>query len=186
MKASVLVVATSLVLAESGTLAIGQTVPHTPGQAKLALTVEIAATTDDGDPAALRVTLTNNGNTAVTMPLPSPACSPDNGVGVRATWISDDNPGKGAGIGGGCGSSDGRTLMQRVERNWICLRPGEYMTTTLSLRGQINSFGPGILEYWVEYTPPQATQAEISSLFESGYVIPTEALQSQHQSFRIH
>ncbi len=184
MKASVLVVATSLVLVESGMLAIGQTVPHTPVLAKLALTVEIAATTDDGNPAALRVTLTNDGNTAVTMPVLSAGCSPDNGVKTSVRWIPDD-PSTGGGIGGGCYGLPGRPLPQRVEKDWICLHPGEYMTTTLSLRGAINSFGPGTLEYWVEYTPPQATQAQIFSLLESGYAIPTEALQSQHQSFRI-
>lgn len=186
MKGS-LPIAVSIILACSACMPMrGQSATKesiTPPQ--LTLTAEIAATTDDGNPAALRVTLTNNGNTAVTLPVLSSACSPTNGVTVAVKWIPDD-PTRGGGGGGGCAGSPRRSLAQRVEQGWIRLHPGEYMTTTLSLRDEINSFGgPGTLEYWVEYTPPQATRVEISSLLESGYIIPTEKLQTQHQCFRI-
>ena len=178
--------ALAVILMDPGSLAISQAALPEPAPAQLELTSEVAATTVDGYPAALRATLKNVGNGDVYMPLPSPGCIPDNGLNLRARWIPDDDPSKGEGIGGGCGSSDGKTLRQRVEENWIRLRPGEYMTTTLSLRGEINSLGPGTLEYWVEYTSPQATREEIADLHQSGYVIPTEKLQTQHQSFKIH
>lgn len=157
-----------------------------PNPAHMKLSAEVAATTDDGYPAVLRVTLKNVGNLAVDMPVLSGSCSPDHGVEIRMTWALDDleNPG-GGGIGGGCYGGDGSTVVERVRNEWIRLRPGEFMTTSLNIRAQLNNFKPATVEFWVEYDPPNATPKEVDELLESGFVIPTEKLATEHWSFTL-
>jgi hypothetical protein len=155
--------------------------------AKLELSVEIATTDDDGSPSALRITIRNVGSVPVDMPVLHERCSPDNGgFHIQSSW-SPDNPGPGIGSGYGCGSSGLQSLMYRILHDWIRLRPGESMTQTepvqwTAYRGD----GPGTVDCWVDYTPPAATDQEIASLQQAGYIIPTEKLETQHSSFRMH
>ncbi len=154
-----------------------------PSAAQLELSAEIAATTDEGYPAALRVTLKNIGNVAVTTPLLGSGCHPDNGVRIERFWTSVDDQ-RGIGGGGGCGISDQPSLDERVRKMWIHLAPGEFMTATLRLDAPDRK--PGFVEYWVEFTPPDATAGEVEHLLEAGFVIPTDKLATEHRSFRVY
>jgi hypothetical protein len=58
------------------------------------------------------------------------------------------------------------------------------MTKTLQLDPE--SRDEGTIEYWVEYTPPDATARELEELLQSGFIIPTEKLATEHRSFMIH
>jgi hypothetical protein len=151
--------------------------------AQLELTSEIAATTDGGYPAALRVMVKNVGSTTVTMPVLGSGCHPDNGVAIESFWMSTDEH-RGIGGGGGCAVGDQPALAKRARTLWIKLRPGEYMTTMLHVTWAGSE--AGMVEYWVEYLPPDATSREIGELAQEGYVIPTEKLQTEHRSFEIH
>ena len=151
--------------------------------AQLELTTEVAASTAEGYPAALRVTLRNVGNLAVTMPLLGSDCHPENGVQLVSFWLSvDEKSGTGGGIG--CGMSDRPTLQARVRSQWIQLAPGEFMTTML--RVETPKTLPGTVEYWVEYIPPDATARERADLLQAGYLIPSDKLQTEHRTFAIH
>lgn len=57
------------------------------------------------------------------------------------------------------------------------------MTITEAIRELGYPAEGGAIEYWVEYTPPDATQQEIEDLLQSGFVVPTERLETQHRSF---
>lgn len=154
-----------------------------PGLAQLELSIEVAATTDEGYPAALRVTVKNVGTLAVTMPVLGRGCHPDNGVHLESFWTSVDEK-SGRGWGGGCATSDMPSLASRVKSDWVWLEPGEFMTTTLRL--DLAGEKSGTVEYWVEYDPPDATVREIDDLLQAGYVIPTEKLATEHRRFQIH
>jgi hypothetical protein len=78
---------------------------NAPALAQLELTAEVAATTDQGYPSALRVTLRNVVNRTVTMPVMGGDCHPDNGVRSESFWMSIDEQSGMAG-GGGCGITD--------------------------------------------------------------------------------
>lgn len=151
--------------------------------AQLELTAEVAASTAEGYPAALRVTLRNVGILSVTMPLLGTGCHPDNGLQLESGWMSIDEK-RGIGGGVGCGMGDRPPLQKRVESEWIRLAPGEFMTTML--RMEIPSRQPGTIEYWAQYTPPDATERERAALLRAGYLIPTEKLQTEHRAFAIH
>jgi len=149
--------------------------------------MEIAATDDDGNPSALRVTVTNVGDVPADMPILSQGCAPDNGIRLQSTWIPDEPSGRGYGSGYGCGIVDGPGLIYRVEHDWVRLRPGEFMTDTERLVwDRRDEEGRGTVEYWVEYTPPAVTTKEAANLLQSGYVIPAEKLETPHASFRVH
>lgn len=152
--------------------------------AQLELTAEIAATTDDGIPTALRITIKNVGNVTVDMPVIGDSCHPSGGISVESFWLSKAD-GTGMGSGHGCGITDLPPLMQRVKEDWNRLRPGEFVVTTENLRPIFHDLKPGTVEYWVEYIPPDATKEEILALQQEGYVIPTEKLATPHMSFDI-
>ncbi len=155
-----------------------------PSLAQLELTAEIAATTDDGLPAALRITIKNAGSLVVDMPLSPFSCYPSGGVSVEFFWHSNqDNTGEVHGHG--CGGGKSQPLTERVPEDWIRLRPGEFVTSTENLRSLFRNLKPGVVEYWVEYTPPDATPKEILALQELGYIIPTENLATAHKHFDI-
>jgi hypothetical protein len=155
---------------------IGQ--PKTPkpeSPAKLELSFEVATTGDDGYPSALRITISNVRGVAVDMPVLPQACLPDNGFRVEEAWTPDEPTGHGFGSGFGCGMEFGPNLPDRIEHEWVRLRPGESMTTTTRLRfARRDRDGPGTEEYWVEYTPPALRPEEIARLSQAGYVIPVE------------
>jgi hypothetical protein len=180
----------ALVLALTGLMACGSACAQgkpakAESLAKLELSVEVATTDDDGYPSALRITITNVGGVPVDMPVLKPDCSPDNGFHIETSWRPDDgHPGVGSGYG--CGSSDRPTLMYRIQHDWVRLRPGEFMTESEHVEwSNYAKDGPGSLEYWVEYYPPSVSGQEIASLFQKGYVIPTETLETRHASFHL-
>ena len=156
--------------------------PRSP--AELGLTAEVATTTDDGYPSTLRVTLKNVGGATVDMPMLAQGCSPDNGERLVVSWTSDDSS-LDSGSGMSCGMSDQGSLMTRLKRDWIRLRPGESMTVTERIRGKYDETKRGTVHYQVEYDPPRATNADLAQVFSAGFVIPTEKLTTTEQSFRI-
>lgn len=151
--------------------------------AHLELTAEAATSTDEGYPSSLRVTLRNVGNLVVTLPVLGGDCHPDNGVKVESFWTSMDEQ-SGVFGGGACGISDQPSLIERARNAWVRLAPGEFMTTMLHLDPPKKE--AGTTEYWVQYTPPDATPREIEELIQAGLVIPTENLATEHRSFMIH
>jgi hypothetical protein len=185
MKGTLPIAALIAVVCAAGQCASGQPEPKkslTPAQ--LELTAEVAATTDDGYPAALRVTIKNVGTVDVDMPVLGLQCLPDSVVTISVIWTPNDRSNGGNGGGGGCWGH-AAPFKIRVENEWVRLRPGEYLTTREGIRDKIRSFGPGTVEYWVEYKPPKATPAEIAELLQAGYIIPTETLHTEHQSFTL-
>jgi len=174
-----------LVIVLSMGSAIGSRAEHKKPatMAYLALSAEVATTSDEGYPVALRVTVKNVGNLIVTMPMLSSDCYPENGLTLESGWTSPDGK-NGSGGGSGCGISDQPTLLERVRSKWIRLAPGEFMTTMLRLSAPTKK--PGTIEYWVEYTPPAATSGEIEELMRVGYAIPTDKLTTEPQQFVIH
>ena len=184
MRSSFCVASTLVLAVGAGIGADSQSAGKKPlSLAHLELTAEVAATTDEGYPSALRVTVRNVGNLVVTMPILGGDCHPDNGVKVESFWISIDEQ-SGTGGGGGCGISDQPSLLARARQKWIRLAPGEFMTTMLQLDAP--NKGAGTLEYWVEYTPPDATAREVDDLMQAGIVVPTEKLTTEHRTFMIH
>jgi len=155
--------------------------------ARLELSMEIATTNEDGYPSSLRITVKNVGGIPVDMPVPKQECSPDKGLRIQTNWVPDEPTNHGFGSGWGCGMGDQPSLLFRVQHTWVRLRPGESMTDTERLTWSNGGENvPGSVEYWVEYTPPDATPAEVAGLLEEGYVIPTEKLTTEHASFHVH
>ena len=67
--------------------------------AHLDLLTEVAATTEEGAPAALRIILKNVGKVTVDMPVLRRSCHPDNGVQIQSFWTAADGR-SGGGAGG--------------------------------------------------------------------------------------
>ena len=157
--------------------------------ARLELMAEVAATTEDGYPAALRVTVKNVGNVAVDMPMPKFPCVPGGGgVDMRFEWHPNDPEDHTGALntGSGCWEEHFANLMDRVHRDWIRLQPGDFITVSESFRGRFQNLKPGTVEYWVEYVPPEVKTEELIELQRSGYVIPTERIETVHQTFTVH
>jgi hypothetical protein len=154
----------------------------------LELTAEVAATTEEGYPSVLRITIKNVGNVAVDMPMPMVPCVPGGGgVEMRFEWHSsdpEDHSGVGT-TGKSCWQEHFASLMYRVRHDWIHLQPGEFIIVSESLRGRFQEIKPGTVEYWVEYIPPKATPKELAELQQAGYVIPAEKIETAHQTFFI-
>jgi hypothetical protein len=148
--------------------------------------MEVATTNDDGYPSALRITITNVSEVPVDMPVLQKDCSPDNGFRIEASWTSDDGE-FGPGRGFGCRSIDQPGLMNRVQREWVRLRPGEWMTQTERLDWSDYLMGgrSGTVEYWVEYWPPILTSQDTASLSRASYNVSTQKLVTPHASFHI-
>jgi hypothetical protein len=77
-------------------------------------------------------------------------------------------------------------LAVRVKEEWIHLRPGEFITVSDNFRSELRNFDPGTVEYWVEYVPPEASAKELAELQQAGNIVPTEKIETAHQSFVIH
>ena len=155
----------------------------------LELTTEVAATTEEGYPSVLRITIKNVGNVAVDMPMPMVPCVPGGGgVEMRFEWNSSD-PGDHSGVGTtgtSCWQEHFASLMYRVSHDWIHLQPGEFITVSESLRGRFQEIRPGTVEYWVEYVPPEVTPKELVELQQAGYNIPTEQIETDYRTFVVH
>ncbi len=186
------VLAATLALLSLG-LAVAQTSPpqrqteQNENPVHLDLSVEIAARTVQGLPAALRITLKNVGVMAADLPMPSIGCGNEDGsLEIKLKWSSDD-PENHAGFGGGCGSatSDRLPLVERASKEWIRLQPGEFLTFTESLRPHIADFPPGSVNYYVVYTPPRLTASDKTELKRNGFSFPTESLNTEEETFRI-
>lgn len=148
---------------------------------QLELTMEVATTTNDGSPAALRFTLTNVGYSAVDLPIPAIDCSGDSGSIVIRAVVHQEGPGSGA-YGHGCGSGmgDAPPFLKRVKSTWFHLRPGEYLTFTGDLRFMLDKVGgPATYTYWAEYYPPKLTPKQRSELEQNGYLAPTSTVKSE-------
>jgi hypothetical protein len=149
--------------------------------AQLELAMEVATTTDDGSPAALRFTLTNAGYSAVDLPIPAIDCAGDGGSIVIRAVVLQEGPGSG-GYGHGCGGGMGDLppFLARVKSTWLHLRPGEYLTFTGDLRTMLDKVnGPATYTYWAEYYPPRLTGEERNELRQNGYVVPTSTAKSE-------
>lgn len=157
-----------------------------PNPAHLELTAEVAATTEEGYPSVLRITVKNVGNVAVDMPMPMVPCVPGGGgVEMQFEWHYSD-PGNHTGVSvgkSGCMQDHFPSLKDRVRYDWIHLQPGEFITVSESLRGRFQNLQPGTVEYWVEYIPPEASAKELAELQQAGYIIPTEKIETAHQTF---
>jgi hypothetical protein len=163
----------------------GQEKPAKPvNPVTLELTMEVATTTEDGLPEALRFTLTNAGNVAVDLPMPAIDCLGENGA-IRVPSLARlDGPGTIGGHGSGSGGTGGPTFLERVKSSWLHLRPGEYLTFSGDRRSLVDrASGPATYEYWAEYEPPFLTSEERKELTEGGYAVPTEKVESAHESF---
>ena len=159
-----------LVIALSVDCVSGQTATRRQASpAQLQVSMEIATTTDDGRPSSLRVAVKNVGNVTVWMPVLGQECTY-----VHVKW------------GGllevsACGISGIQSQnAERIVRDWVQLRPGEFMSSTVAVRSPTDGRGK---EYWVVYEPPQATKEEVNELLQSGYAIPTEKVETEHQSY---
>lgn len=154
--------------------------------AKLELTTEVAATTEEGYPSVLRITLKNVGSVAVEMPMPSTPCvAQGGGIGIRYDWHSDDPSNHdGIGSGWGCSADMAPSLDERI-KNWIHLKPGESVVLGEKFRSDMDDLKKGTVEYWAEYTPPEMTAQEFDELTNSSHVIPNEKLESEHKSFHV-
>lgn len=164
---------------------VGQQASPSGPQAQLKLTVETATTDDDGNPTSLRVTITNEGGADVRMPLLREGlCQPDQQLLAVVNFKPDVEPKEGSGYGASCMSGDEPTLLQRIRRDWVRLRIGESLVTTIPLRRPYTT-EPGTVEYSVFCTPAKASPAELAEVWKAGYVIPTKPLESQRQSFHV-
>jgi hypothetical protein len=159
-----------------------------PNPVYLELSAEVATTTDDGYPAALRITVKNVGNVAVDMPIPiSPCLVGGGGVEIHYQWHSN-NPEipPFTSKSWTCGRTHFPSLMNRVQDEWIRLHPGEFIVVSDTIRAHLRNLKPGIVEYWVEYAPPEVTPKEVDELQQAGYIIPTEKIETAHQTFVVH
>jgi len=162
-----------------------QKVEKSPNPAKLELTAEVATTTEEGYPAVPRITVTNVGNVAIDMPMPALECLPHGGyVVIHLSWTPENLDGlTGRGWGQGCGRTHSESLLKRVQTEWIHLRPGEFIVSSENLHKRLGNVDPGNVEYWFEYIPPEATPKELAELRQAGYVVPTERIETPHQTF---
>jgi len=171
----------------STTMAAGQQKVEKPANmVHLELTTEVAATTEEDYPAALRVTVKNVGSVAVDMPMPVVPCVPGGGgVEMRFEWHPRDSGDRSGMVttGTSCWQEHFANLMYRVRHDWIHLQPGEFITVSESLRGRFQEIKPGTVEYWVEYVPPEASLKELVELQQAGYNIQTEKIETVHQTF---
>ena len=165
-----------------------QKIAKPPNPARLELTTEVAATTEDGYPSVLRVTIRNAGNVAVDMPMPALGCLVGGGgIEVRLGWTPSDSDGStGTGWGSACGGTNRPSILQRIQSEGIRLRPGESIVLSENLHQQLGKVEPGTIEYWAEYTPPEASPEELAELEQAGYVVPTRRIESEHRTFALH
>jgi hypothetical protein len=162
--------------------------PHRPASlARLEVSSEIATTTQQGQPAVMRITLKNICDVAVDLPMPSVNCSSEDGtLSVEILWHSDD-PDDQTSSGRGCGGSltDRPSLMDRVRNGWIHLLPGEFLTVSENLHQYIAGMKPGTIEYWTIYAPPRIKPKDLADLQAGGYIVPEEELSTDHRTFSI-
>jgi hypothetical protein len=179
----------ALIVSVCASAVAAQQKPEKPtNPAHLELTMEVAATTEEGYPSVLRVITKNVGNVAVDMPMPVLGCIPHGGyIVVHIKWKSSDTKNQiGGGWDFGCGKSDSPGLMERVHDKWIHLRPGEIVISSQNLHEILTKIDPGTVEYWFQYVPPEAGAKDLAELQQAGYIIPTEKIETAHQSFVVY
>jgi hypothetical protein len=158
-----------------------------PDPVHLDISVEVAASTDDGTPSVLRVTLTNAGDVAADIPMPELDCAAGGGqIEIHLDWFPENSGGLlGTGSGFGCGRSDMPSLTTRVHNEWIRLQPGEFIVMSQSIRARLANLDPGTVEYWAEYIPPEVTAADLAELRRAGYNAPREKVRTAHETFAV-
>lgn len=138
---------------------------------RLAIDLETATTADDGRPSSLRVAVKNVGTVTVWMPVLGQECTY---VHVRWAGMLEEFA---------CGMSDTATLTgEGITRSWVQMRPGEFMSYTVAVSPPTDDRRR---EFWVVYEPPSATTEEATRLLQSGYAIPTERVESAHQTYAL-
>jgi hypothetical protein len=184
VKTTLFVLSISVLLCIS-TAAVTQSPSPPETSVQLEMALEVATTTPEGLPAALRFTLKNIGYSAVDLPLPALDCSGNNGtVRIRAA-VHHERPETG-GYGHGCmvGTDHEPSLVDRVRTQWFHLLPGEYLTLTGDRRQLVDKAeGPATYEFWAEYEPPPITKEERNELAQAGYMVPSVSVESDHLSY---
>jgi hypothetical protein len=158
--------------------------PQNPVQ--LELTMEVATTTEDGLPAALRFTLRNVGYVAVDLPLPVLDCVGSSGtIRVKSkVHLEGAPPSTGKAHGCGYGRDHELPIAERIRTQWFHLLPGEHLNLTGDRRILIDKVdAPATYDYWAEYEPPALTPDQRAEAARSGYLVPTETVQSDHLSY---
>jgi hypothetical protein len=184
VKTAVFVLSMGALLCMPGRAAAQQK-PAPMSLAQLELTMDVATTTSEGLPAALRFTLKNSGYTALDIPLPSLDCSGINGsIRVRVA-VHHEGP-ETSGRGHACmiGTDHEPPLADRVKTQWFHLLPGESLTLTGDRRRLVDKAdGPATYEFWAEYEPPPLTPADRDRLAQDGYIVPSVSIDSDHLSY---
>jgi hypothetical protein len=172
-------------LCRTGTAQQEADVVTDPPGVRLELTMEVATTTNDGLPAALRFTLVNIGSVPVDIPLPAIDCSGPNGsIRIHAEVHYDGPMSTGYGHGCGGGVTDGPSFLEKIRREWLRLRPGEYLTFLGDRRTMVDKANvPATYEIHAIYTPPALTPLERSIAAQNGFVVPAEAVESDSLSY---
>ena len=163
----------------------GQRKPASP--VSLDISVEVATTTNSGQPSAVRITLKNIGTITADLPMPQLGCECEDGsLTMKYEWHSID-PNDHSGRGSVCvgGLTDQSPLMVRASREWIRLQPGEFLTVTENLKTVLQHLDPGTVEFWWLYTPPRLTSAELIELQRSGYTVPTDVVSTPKQTISL-
>jgi hypothetical protein len=157
--------------------------PKDPAQLELAM--EVATTTEDGLPAALRFTLKNAGYAAVDLPLPVIDCSSYRGT-IRVSSIAHFEAAEAPLKGHICGGSvnQGKQLIETIRTTWLHLLPGEYLTFTADRRTVVDKLdAPATYEYWAVYEPPTLTPEQRRQAGAAGYLVPAEKTESDHLTY---
>ncbi|HWE87294.1 MAG TPA: hypothetical protein VG267_20275 [Terracidiphilus sp.] len=168
-------------------VAAQQAVLPSHGTARIELTLDVATTTEDGLPAALRFTLRNIGDVPVEIPPPAIDCIVSDGsIRIKAVIHFDGPEGVRRGHGCGGGVSHEPSLLVRIRTEWFHLRPGEYLTFMGDARNMIDrSDKPATYEYWAVYEPPKLTAKELGIVAQNGFVIPSEPVESDSLQFHM-
>jgi len=158
--------------------------PEPPG-VRLELTMEVATTTNDGLPAALRFTLTNIGSVPIDIPMPAIDCTGSNGsIRVRSEVHFDGTVRAAHGHGCGGGVLDGLPFVEKVRSSWFRLRPGEYLIFMGDRRTMVDKAdAAATYEIHAIYIPPKLTPEERRLASQNGFVIPAKTVESNSVSY---
>jgi hypothetical protein len=186
---AVLAVAGLWATASQGQSEANRKLDPVPAAVQLELTAEVATTTEEGYPAAVRITIQNVGIVPADMPMPQSPCVPGGGgISIQHRWEPADSKDHTFVAGGnaGCSQDHFAPLLARIRHEWIRLRPGDFITVSENVREDFRVLETGSIEYWAEYHPPSLTTEEKEQLKNAGYNFPSAKLETEHVTFRIH
>jgi len=185
VKSGLFVVFMGVLLFSRG-LAAAQQNPASQNPIQLELTMEVATTTEDGLPAALRFTLKNVGYIAVDLPLPALDCVGSSGtIRVKSiVHLEGASPSTGKGHGCVSGRDHELPIKERIRTQWFHLLPGEHLSLTGDRRILIDKVdAPATYDYWAEYEPPILTPDQRVQARQGGYIVPEAKVESDHLSY---